>query len=168
MPQTPLTSDHQNDLQTLLAKAQELLPNDPDGAEVCLNAALRILPLRGPETVSLPTSQTRLRKLIIFIDEHISETLSRDRLATVADISPSQLTRIFKARFGLGPRAYIHERRLVLAQAGLRQTDQPLAALALECGFSDQSHLGRAFRHTVGVSPARWRLDQEARLRASV
>ncbi len=167
MPRTPTQTHYQNDLQALLVRAETLLPHDPDGAESCLNAALHILPFGRREVTSLSASRRRLQKLIIYIDDHIAEALSRERLATVAGVSPSQLTRIFKAHFGLGPHAYIRERRLVLAQAGLRQTQNPLAALALDCGFSDQSHLTRAFRHVIGVSPARWRSDQMSRVRSA-
>jgi AraC-like DNA-binding protein len=33
----------------------------------------------------------------------------------------------------------------------------PLASVALECGFADQSHLTRRFKGAVGVTPAAWR-----------
>jgi AraC family transcriptional regulator len=148
------------DLHALLAKAQRLLPHDPNGAEACLDAALWILPLGGPFPAHASTTRARLQNVILFIDDHIAEPLSRERLAALADVSPSQLTRIFKARFGIGPCAYVRDRRIVLAQAGLRRSHQPLAELALDCGFNDQSHLCRAFRHALGSTPARWRRDQ--------
>jgi AraC-like DNA-binding protein len=39
--------------------------------------------------------------------------------------------------------------------------DKPLAQLALEAGYADQSHMGRAVRRATGFSPAR--LNQRIR-----
>ncbi|MBY0461351.1 MAG: helix-turn-helix domain-containing protein, partial [Gemmataceae bacterium] len=44
--------------------------------------------------------------------------------------------------------------RVEMAQRLLRQTSRPLVAIAGECGFADQSHMTKAFRLAVGVSPA--------------
>ena len=39
----------------------------------------------------------------------------------------------------------------------LLNTDWPIAAIALECGFSSQSHLTYAFRIATRTTPRRWR-----------
>jgi AraC-like DNA-binding protein len=39
----------------------------------------------------------------------------------------------------------------------LRDTDAPIAAVAMECGYSDQSAFTRKFHQTVGVSPSEYR-----------
>jgi AraC-like DNA-binding protein len=39
----------------------------------------------------------------------------------------------------------------------LRETDDPIAAVALDCGYSDQSAFTRQFRQTVGLSPSEYR-----------
>jgi AraC-like DNA-binding protein len=39
----------------------------------------------------------------------------------------------------------------------LADTDQPLAEIALACGFCDQSHLTRTFRRRTGLTPGAWR-----------
>jgi AraC-like DNA-binding protein len=35
----------------------------------------------------------------------------------------------------------------------------PLAELALECGFSNQSHFTASFSRTIGIPPGRYRRD---------
>ena len=43
------------------------------------------------------------------------------------------------------------------AKALLVETNRPLAAVAVSCGFSSQSHMTVAFRRFVGTTPGRWR-----------
>jgi helix-turn-helix protein len=59
--------------------------------------------------------------------------------------------------FGSTPMAYVAARRVEHAKLMMTFTRQRLTDVALTCGFSDQSHLTRAFRRLVGISPARWR-----------
>jgi AraC family transcriptional regulator len=47
--------------------------------------------------------------------------------------------------------------RVVLSKDKLRDDGLSPSDVATECGFSDQSHLTRVFRQTVGVSPGAWR-----------
>ena len=39
----------------------------------------------------------------------------------------------------------------------MRRTHQPLALIALEAGFADQSQLTTIFRREIGVTPGRFR-----------
>ena len=41
--------------------------------------------------------------------------------------------------------------------AQLRTTRVPIAVLAEQAGFTDQSHLGRVFRTSTGTTPAAYR-----------
>ena len=163
MLQAPIALTRQNTFSALLVQAHRLLPDDPARAEALLEAALEMMPRNGPSRIAAPPSGSRLKRLTRFIDEHIAEPLSLNRLADLVGLSRSQLTRNFKARFGVSLQTYIRGRRVILVQSRMRQDRSSLAQLALDCGFSDQSHLSRVFRHTVGTSPGRWRLDQEPR-----
>jgi AraC family transcriptional regulator len=78
-------------------------------------------------------------------------------LAGVACLSPFHFSRSFKLALGVGPQRYIMQRRLERAKTLMRRTNQPLARIALEAGFSDQSHLSSVFRRQTGASPGRFR-----------
>lgn len=163
MLHAPLPLSSQTALIAVLVQAHRLLPDDPVRAETFLDAALEMMPRNEPGRIAPPV-KTRLQRLTDFIDEHIAEPLSLNRLADLIGLSRSQLTRCFKAQYGVSLQAYIRGRRISLVQSRLRQDRSSLAQLALDCGFSDQSHLSRVFRHIVGMSPGRWRLGQEARV----
>jgi transcriptional regulator GlxA family with amidase domain len=91
------------------------------------------------------------------VEAGLGGRLSLDRLAAEARLSKDRFTRRFRASFGVAPSAYIARRRLARARALMIQTDAPLAAIALDCGFSDQAHLSRKFRAQAGEPPAGWR-----------
>jgi AraC family transcriptional regulator len=48
-------------------------------------------------------------------------------------------------------------RRVERAKALMSRTDQPLALVAQEVGFADQSHLTSVFRREIGVTPGYFR-----------
>ncbi len=94
------------------------------------------------------------------VDEGLADTITLADLAQVAGLSPYHFARAFKASTGLSPYRFVQERRIDQAKSLLRTTDWPIAAIALECGFSSQSHLTYAFRIATGTTPKRWR-DQD-------
>ena len=61
-------------------------------------------------------------------------------------------SRLVTRELGIAPHAFRVLARLNLARQLLRQ-GQPIAAVAAEAGFSDQSHLTRLFRRTFGTTP---------------
>jgi AraC-like DNA-binding protein len=78
----------------------------------------------------------------------VADTLRRDRI---------HFTRAFGDWLGFRPAEYRALRRAATALNLLRETDTPLAEAALECGYTHQSHMNRAFRALFGQSPAQCR-----------
>jgi AraC-like DNA-binding protein len=85
--------------------------------------------------------------------EHTMGPVNLMALASECGLSPFQLLRAFKCRFGLSPRVYQLHIRLSMARKLLRAGERP-AAVAADLGFVDQSHLTRHFRRLLGVTPA--------------
>ena len=73
-----------------------------------------------------------------------------------AGMSREGFSRQFRRRHGMPPHAFWLLEKLNDARRLLR-TGEPIAAVAAETGFSDQSHLGRCFRRAFGVTPGRYR-----------
>ena len=55
---------------------------------------------------------------------------------------------------------FVTRHRITRAKQMLLLTEDPIAEIALACGFADQSHLTRLFRRTVGRPPGVWRRQQ--------
>ena len=83
-------------------------------------------------------------------------------LARQSGLSRSYFAKAFKVSMGLPPHRWRMRHRIACAQEKLERTDASISAIALACGFSDQSHFTRIFRGTVGASPAAWRRQRKA------
>jgi len=76
--------------------------------------------------------------------------------AREAGMSREGYSRRFRRLHGVAPDTFRLLSQLNLAR-GLLRTGAPIARVAAETGFSDQSHLGRCFHRTFGVTPGRYR-----------
>jgi AraC family transcriptional regulator len=103
----------------------------------------------------LATWQTR--RTLAHIEENLASKMDIDDLANVVALSRSHFSRAFKRSLGFSPMEYVVVRRVERAKAMISRTREPLAEVALACGFADQAHLNRRFRDIVGISPGRWR-----------
>ena len=84
----------------------------------------------------------------------------RIRLADVArecSLSVSHFARSFKATFGMAPHRWLIGRRMERAKELLQQTTTPIADIAIQSGFGDQTAFTRTFRQVMGISPGQWR-----------
>jgi len=94
-----------------------------------------------------------------YIRTYYAHDLTVSDLAAVAGLSRAHLTRAFSAAYHMPPHVFLNAVRITQAQALIRR-GMPLAAVALECGFADQSHFIRRFKGGVGVTPSAWRAMQ--------
>lgn len=72
-------------------------------------------------------------------------------------VHPSHFARSFHQHLRMSPRAFRRRAKLRAASRWLLTTTLPPAHVALECGFSDQSHLTAAFSAAYGIPPVRFR-----------
>ena len=100
-----------------------------------------------------------VREVRAFIQEHASETILLEELAEVAGLSKFYLLRLFRASVGVPPHTYQVCLRLARAKA-LLNTKRPLAQVAADAGFSDESHLIRHWRRAYGGTPGAYARGQ--------
>ncbi|HVX42355.1 MAG TPA: AraC family transcriptional regulator [Mycobacteriales bacterium] len=90
-----------------------------------------------------------------------------DAAAQRLGVSVRGLQRLFADQVGIGPKWVIRRYRLYeAAERAARGTDVDWAALAVELGYSDQSHLIREFTAAIGMPPARY--ARECRISTAV
>ncbi|MHC0430613.1 helix-turn-helix domain-containing protein [Streptomyces sp. O3] len=95
----------------------------------------------------------RLAEVVDFIHANLSRRVTLAELAAVAGVSESHFTRVFKVSTGQSPHRYVTRRRLEHARRELIRTSRPIADIATEAGFADQSHLTRTMRRFDGSTP---------------
>lgn len=91
----------------------------------------------------------------IVADLRANVDLARDitAIARDAQVSPIRLVRSFRRAYGISLARYIRMRQMQRALSLLSDPAMSISTVAVEAGFSDQSHLTRAFAHTYGVTP---------------
>ena len=99
-------------------------------------------------------SRTQLAHVTEYIETHLAEDVSLVRLARVSGVSASHLRALFKRAVGVPVHAYVIQRRVARARALLLRGDVPASQVALDAGFSHQSHMARCMRRVLGVTPA--------------
>ncbi|TDN91535.1 helix-turn-helix protein [Microbacterium sp. BK668] len=80
-------------------------------------------------------------------------------IARALDVSPGYLSRSFRSHFGIGPARAFEMVRLARAAVALQRTSSTVAAIAAECGFSDEFHLSKRFSSRYGSPPGAFRRD---------
>jgi len=90
-----------------------------------------------------------------YIDERFAQGINLTQLAEHVALSPYYLLRVFRAEVGMPPYAYLESVRIRQAQR-LIEAGNPLAEVAVEAGFSSQSHLTHRFKQIIGVTPGQY------------
>lgn len=89
----------------------------------------------------------------------------RERVGDVASSigwSRRHLVNRFTAEFGVGPKDSARIARFDRSHQFLRRPEiPPLADVAARCGYYDQAHMAREWRDLAGLSPSRWRREEE-------
>jgi AraC-like DNA-binding protein len=83
-------------------------------------------------------------------------------LADAARLSRAAFAQRFTAAVGMPPHTYLTRWRMSLARERLRDTDDPLAAIAREVGYGSPYAFGAAFKRTFGTAPGTWRARETA------
>jgi AraC-like DNA-binding protein len=97
------------------------------------------------------------RKVKEFIEASLGSPIRIRDCASMVRLSASYFSHTFKATFGTTVCHYIRRRRIERAQQLMLLSEQPLAQIAIACGFADQAHYCRVFREVMGQSPNAWR-----------
>lgn len=110
------------------------------------------------ERLRLGDSPTKLTVDVAnYVQRHISEPVTAEKLAEELFMSRPYLSRKFKVESGQTLTDFILKEKTEEAKRLLRYTDRPLAAISAYLGFSSQSHFSRVFRKYSGMNPGEYR-----------
>jgi AraC family L-rhamnose operon transcriptional activator RhaR len=116
------------------------------------------LPLPGREAAGSAHVET-VRQHIL---EESGEPLRLRDLAQTVGVNPSYLSRLFHRETGYPIFQFLAEVRVEKACRLLRETERPIAELAMEVGFGSLAFFNRVFRRATGVTPSAFRRSQTA------
>lgn len=102
--------------------------------------------------------RVRVNEVVNFIVQNLSEELSLQQLADIAQYSPFHFQRIFKQVVGESPKQYVIRMRLeTAAHALVMHQHKTVTEIALEHGFSSSATFARSFRNYFGDSAESFR-----------
>ena len=139
--------------------ARELADPDAFSPLAVEGLALELLALAGRLPAARPARRPPawLAQVRELVHENVGRRLGASELAATVGVHPTHLARTFRAHHGMTPGEYARRVRLEWAAEQLASTDVPLALLAAEAGFADQSHFTRVFKRHTRLTPAQYR-----------
>ncbi len=101
----------------------------------------------------------RVRRVIEYLEDHLSEPFSLDALSRSVSFSRHHLCRLFKSYTGMTITAYLHRLRIDRAKFQLLQEGATVTQTALSCGYADPAHFIKTFKALEGITPKQWVLS---------
>lgn len=104
-------------------------------------------------------NQAILKEPIKYIQDHYTQNITLQELATMANVSKYYFCNIFKEFTGQTFKDYLNHLRINKAIELLSTTDIPVTEIAFLCGFNDSNYFSRKFHQITGKTPLKTRED---------
>jgi len=102
--------------------------------------------------------QERFHQLLNYIDSHLDEELTVDKLSSIACLSKYHFHRQFSSLFGMTAFAYIRQARMKRASYQLAfKQDMRIVDIAVANGYESSEAFSRAFSQSIGQNPSQFR-----------
>lgn len=92
-----------------------------------------------------------------YIHEQLEAGVALSNVADALHVNKHYLCRLFKRETGMTVGAYINSARVVRAKQLLRDSTEPIAFVASECGYNEPSVFAKSFKKETGMTPSAYR-----------
>lgn len=115
--------------------------------------------------LSMKNGQIQLYSDILdYISWRLRENIRVSEIADYFGYNPKYITTFFKKASGTSLKQYILNRKIDLAKALLTDTNQPVAQIGYEVGFSDNHNFSNTFKRITGQTPSDYRNSYSQRM----
>lgn len=112
---------------------------------------------KGDIYESINTDALLYRKMSDFIYKNYDQKLSLDDIAMAGNISRSKCCIIFKKYAQNSPVDFLNLYRLEVSTSLLKNTNESISSIAIDCGFGQQSYYNRLFLREYSMTPKEYR-----------
>ena len=168
---TPLSAEHiHNKLKSLILNIRDAYLKDNSFMDITVySILLEILSIignnyTGSSTVPADNSTSKYKvmadtivKSCEYINEHFSEDINLEKLATITGFSKYYFERQFKLYTGVSFYKYLSQKRILEASQMLISSGYSITDISYRCGFSNVSTFIRMFKSINGYSPKEFR-----------
>ena len=150
---------HSNSLAIFGRRLQEELTHPDDLSPLAIESLMMSMLVESAraERRSTAGGPSWLQRVKERIQDDLSARVTLEELATEAGVHPVHLATTFRRFYGITVASYLRQLRIEYAWRDPLGSDAPIAAIALDAGFADQSHFGRVFKRASGMTPAEYR-----------
>lgn len=141
----------------LLRQLEDELAATDDAAALALHSAVLELVAQACRHGNAPNRPGWLKRVLERLHDHPLATPSLQELAALAGVHPAHLARRFQQMQGVSVGEYQRALRIGIARKALAESARPIASVAAEAGFTDQSHFARVFKRMTGQTPRDFR-----------
>jgi xylan 1,4-beta-xylosidase len=99
----------------------------------------------------------RLKKILMFINDHYTESPSLNNAASIVFISPFHLSHLFTSAMGISYSQYLNHVKVNMARYDLASTNDSITDIMTRHGFSSAKTFNRVFKAVTGSSPSAYR-----------
>lgn len=103
------------------------------------------------------TNSEKIQHAIEYIHSNFLYDISREGLASMVDLHPDTLSRLFKTYTGKSLPDYINELRVIYAAQLLTATNDSIVTIAFKTGFESLSTFNRCFNKVFKITPTAYR-----------
>jgi len=102
-------------------------------------------------------AEQKVAQCLAYLNQHLDQPVSVKILATLANLSTSRFTEVFREQTGTSPHQYLQQLRIHRACQLLTGTNYNLKQIAAQLGYLDQFHFSRVFKTFMEMSPRDYR-----------
>ena len=101
--------------------------------------------------------EERVKQMLHWIDSHISDKMTVEKIAASSNISKRECYRLFRQYLRTTPMKCVNQRRIMAAAKRITETDDTFGEIALDCGFPTPNYFSKRFQEQMGLPPREWR-----------
>lgn len=128
--------------------------NDHESSIAIDQLCINLLQSALPADKQYPEWTKKIRSVL---HDNWNAPMTLAELAAVLDLHPVTISRYFSTYFNCNLGEYIRRIKTEHALALIRTNQHSLTEIAYLCGFTDQAHFTRTFRHITGLLPKEYR-----------
>lgn len=127
------------------------------GTAMAVYVARRYGAIRTQPTARGGLPGYRLRRVRDYVASNLDKDLRLADLAALSGTSPHYFAELFRQSTGTSPHRFVLGRRIDRAKELLRNQTLSVLDVAVQTGFTSQSHFTKVFRRIAGSTPSRYR-----------
>ncbi len=153
----------------IIASTLGVLAKDPAGGHALRPLFAALIAVLAQELDALVRSDrvsgaaSTWQQALAYVGDHLGDGIDRATVARALGIHPNHLSRLAATQAGMAFKDALRQLRLARAEQLLLNSDLPVVRVAQACGYGSADHFGAVFRRARGLSPARFRANQQPR-----